>query len=110
MKYIFPLLLLLAIGSGCSKVPDVEPNEVDIVMPYPTPAGSIIHIHVRNVNQSAYHIEVFDPEANSFFEESVPAGAARNSIALDLSSKSAGKYVVVLKMNSVTYTNKFFKI
>jgi hypothetical protein len=79
-------------------------------MPYPTPAGSIVYIHVRNVNQIAYHIEVFDPEANSFFEESVPEGADRNSIALDLNNKSAGKYVVVLKMNSITYTEKFFKI
>ncbi|TDE12111.1 T9SS type A sorting domain-containing protein [Dyadobacter psychrotolerans] len=110
MKQFSILLFLVMLLAGCSKIPSVEQEQIEVIIPYPNPSDNRVNLYVKNQEKVSYQIQVFNPKAKIIFEEDVPAGSVINSFSLDLSDHPKGSYQAIVKMNSVTYSQKFLKI
>ena len=106
MKYLY-ILFFATLFWGCNNPPEVDPDPVITLVPYPNPAGKRIYIHVENDELSPFTLQIFDPEGRIIFERNVPEGNPTHSFYLEPAQFGTGAFHAVLRKNGSVYTKKF---
>ncbi len=110
MRYLpfFILLLITTINISCTKTPNIEVENNNVLMVFPNPCFGVCTAGLNNSSGQNYTITIYDTDGKEMKKvENLTSSA---NISFDLSNEAEGKYIAIASNGTDKYSVSFLKV